>query len=305
MKLVRMRVSTTHVDRHNERFTRKALEGAAEQATGHYITVMWNHDIRYPPLGRTTAAQVVRLDDGEYALENTAEIWEDGDTAESLRGDGRSVRTRTDAEHEKFIVRYDRTFRDEDGWGLVKELADLSSSAPQEEGKKALDPVSTLAIAVGALTIGGIATGFLQALGSDIYHALKTKLKNFFQRHPNREVLVDFAFNVESSNQRFEVHLLLDNADPRKVESVFAGGLNQVDEIVKEVHSKMPDVGRIVVGWHDTAARLLYVVRKDGVPFAPDEQGNLTLQKALEQLRDVPDFPSSSIGGGVKRPRTD
>lgn len=149
-----MRVSTTHVDRHNERFTRGALEGAAEQASTDYITVLWNHDIRYPPLGRQIAAEVVPLDDGEFALEATAELWERGDIAESLRGDGRSIRLHTHEDYEKFAVRYDRTFRDPRGWSLVQELADMSGTKPQEESKKALEPVSTLVIVSGAVRPG-------------------------------------------------------------------------------------------------------------------------------------------------------
>lgn len=268
MKIVRSRVATTHIDRHNERLAREALEGMARDAAEHYIPVMWNHDIRHPPLGRIVSAEVVALEDGEYALETITECWEQGDTVESLRGDGRRwLRLRIDDDYERFVVRYDRTFLDEDGWALVQDIAALSGAEPQQEGKKALEPVSTLVIAVGAFALGSIASEFFRKLGSDVYDALKNRLKTFLERNPGREFLVDFEMVVESEGRRFEAHVLVDEPSPHKMEELFGSRFSQLDEIVEQIQRELPEAARIVLEWRERRMQLRYVVRSDGVPL--------------------------------------
>jgi hypothetical protein len=268
VKTIRSRVATTHIDRHNERLAREALEGMARDAADHYIPVMWNHDIRYPPLGRVVSAQVVALGDGEYALETITEYWEQGDTVESLRGDGwRSLRLRIDDDYERFVVRCDRTFLDEDGRALVQDIAALSGAQPQQEGKKALEPVSALVIAAGAFVLGSVASGFFRRLGSDVYDALKNKLKTFLERNPGREFLVDFEMVVESEGRRFEAHVLVDEPSPHKMEELFGSRFSQLDEIVEQIQREVPEAARVVLEWRERRMRLRYVVRNDGVPL--------------------------------------
>lgn len=268
MKLIRSRVATTHTDRHNERITRECLEDMAQQVAEHYIPVMWNHDIRYPPLGRVISAEVVPLEDGEYAVETVAECWEDDDTPEVLTGDRhRSLRLRIDDDYEKFVVRYDRTFLDDDGWRLIQEIATLSGTEPREEGKKALEPVSILVIAAGAFVLSSTASGFFNKLGSDLYDTLKSKLRTFFERNPEREVLMDFEMVVQGEEHRFEVHVLVDDTTPQKIEELFNRRFDGLDRIVEAISRKVPGTARIVLEWREGRMHLRYVVRSDGVPL--------------------------------------
>jgi hypothetical protein len=270
MKRIRSRVSTTHVDLHGDRMTREALEGAAKQVSEYYIPILWNHDIRYAPLGRTVSAEVVPLEDGEYALETVGEYWEEGDSLESLSGDGRTLRVRTD-DYDTFGVRYDRSFRDDDGRAFIGELSALAAAEPQAEEKKALEPVSTLVIAAGAFALGGVAIGFLNRLGSDLYGALKERLKGFFQRNPQRETLVDFEFVLQNEEgRRFEVHVLVDRATAEELEELFANGFDQVDPIVDAICRSVPDAARIVLEWREREIHVRYVVATNGVPLTGD-----------------------------------
>lgn len=266
MKVIRTRISTTHVDLHGDRMTREALEGASKQISDHYIPIMWNHDIRYPPLGRTVSAEVVPLEDGEYALDTVGEYWEEGDTLESLRGDGRFLRLRTD-DYVTFAVRHDRSFRDDKGEAFIRELGELAGVEPQVEEKKALEPVSTLTIAVGAFALGTIAAGFLSRLGSDLYDALGDRLKSFFQRNPERECLVDFEFVVDHQERRIEAHVVVDKATPEKLEDLFRNRFAELDPIVESICRMVPDVARVVAECDEGEMRLRYAVRIDGVPL--------------------------------------
>ena len=57
-------MATTHVDRHGERLTRSALESLVRQLRANYIPIGFEHDPRFPPLGRMIDATVVELPDG-------------------------------------------------------------------------------------------------------------------------------------------------------------------------------------------------------------------------------------------------
>ena len=59
--------STTHVDAHNERMSRAALFGMAEQIRSRYIPQLIEHD-QTQQIGVVLHAKVIKLDDGEFAL---------------------------------------------------------------------------------------------------------------------------------------------------------------------------------------------------------------------------------------------
>ncbi len=51
-------LSTTHADCHGERFSHESLLGAVEQVRRGYVPMMFNHDPRFPPIGRLVDAEV-------------------------------------------------------------------------------------------------------------------------------------------------------------------------------------------------------------------------------------------------------
>lgn len=268
----RARAATTHLDRHHERFTRGALEGAAAQAAREYVPVMVNHDIRYPPIGRSVGSELVVLADGEFALEHIWELWEEGDTLESLRGDGRRIPLRTNLEPDTFHVLVDRSYRDEQGRALVRELAELGSphAGVAEEGKKSLEPLSTLTIVVGVFIVGKIAEGFLQKLGADLYDRLRAKLGQIsVARSKANPALQCLLFVVETGQSRCEVIVYLENANTDTVDELFHGGLRRLDPLVAAVLATGEDVARIVCKWDAGEMVLRYAVRADGVPLTP------------------------------------
>lgn len=67
MKIITAIASTTHIDRHNEKMAKCALESMAEQACAKYIRFLIEHDPSRP-IGVILAAKVLPMDDGEWAL---------------------------------------------------------------------------------------------------------------------------------------------------------------------------------------------------------------------------------------------
>jgi len=67
MKIITAIASTTHIDRHNERMSKQALDGMAVQIRTKYIPMLIDHDFN-KQIGILLYGEVVALKDGEFAL---------------------------------------------------------------------------------------------------------------------------------------------------------------------------------------------------------------------------------------------
>ena len=267
MKRVRARITNTHVDLHGDRVSVEALRDMTRQISERYLPSFIQHDIRYPPAGRAVSAEVVPLEDGEFGLDAVLEYWEPQDTGEDLKGDGRTIHLLV-ADQATFAVAYDRSFLDEDGQRFVNELAALAGpdTKPELYVKKALDPISTLLIVAGAFAVGGMANGFFNKLGADLYDALKRRLKEFYRRKSQGDRLVDLQLIADAGDRRFEVHVIVSEPNPQKLEELFRRRFIGLDAVVDSARKVEPDVAKVVVEWREGRMILLYAVRSDGVP---------------------------------------
>lgn len=101
-------VSTTHVDSHNMRMTKKALENAAQQINeGAVPGVGVDHDVLIPPIGKVVKAQVIKLEDGEFGLFAEQEIFEEKNTVEIRLPSGELAYMDTWSDTRPFIDKYE------------------------------------------------------------------------------------------------------------------------------------------------------------------------------------------------------
>lgn len=83
MELIVGIASTTHVDRHNERVSKSALESMSRQIREKYIPQLVNHDWdEY--IGVVLYGEVFQLEDGEFALGVVCGIFEDESEKDSF-----------------------------------------------------------------------------------------------------------------------------------------------------------------------------------------------------------------------------
>lgn len=70
--------ATTHLDKHNCRIAKEALESAVKDINeGIYaIGVGIEHDFSIMPIGKVISGKLVELEDGEYGLEIEQELFE-------------------------------------------------------------------------------------------------------------------------------------------------------------------------------------------------------------------------------------
>ena len=257
---------TTHLDMDGERLAVEGLESFAATVNANYLPFTVEHDIRNAPIGRVASATIARLEDGEFAVKGTFEIFEEGDTMSSLRGDGRKIRIACD-DIPTFNVEYDRSYETTEGRELLAALSRLSpESRAIVQVKKSVGPVSTLIIAT---TIMGtaIATGFFGKLGEDLYAGLKNILKAHFGAcKDSKERVLDFQFTTTRHGEPVEIHILLTNPTPEEMEALFSCGFGDLDSYLSLCEG-LDSAARFVFEYRDGGLESLYVLRGDCVPL--------------------------------------
>jgi hypothetical protein len=262
-----MRMATTHVDLHGERLSLEALNSLANQINERYLPINVNHDIRQPTVGRLVSAEVVKMADGEYAVDGIGELFEPTDTLASLTGDGRKMNVAVD-DVETFSVYYDRAFRNEDGKELLQELEELSGQKPNPTIKKAFEPISILLIAFGIFTLGEIGKGFFSKFGEDLYKKLKESLAKYYEKKKSTDQILDFRFSLKKDNRFFEVHVLTSSPTKQTISDFFNEGINKIDKTLDFLQSELAkDVALVVLEYKDNEITLTYSVRSDCVPL--------------------------------------
>lgn len=82
MKITTGIASTTHIDRHNERMVRSALDSMAEQIKERFIPQLIEHDPNQH-IGVILYGEVFQLNDGEYALGIVSGLFENEEEKKS------------------------------------------------------------------------------------------------------------------------------------------------------------------------------------------------------------------------------
>ena len=270
MKLSSQIIATTHVDLHSERMTVGALESLVELINGSHTPVGIQHDPRIAPVGRVASARVRKLDDGEYAAEAVVELFEPGDEIRLIDGDRELPIHR--CEGQGLEVLYDRNFRDSEDQVLIQRIGGLFGTRPQEEVKKAVDPLTVLSIG-GVFVLGCIAKGFLTKLGGDAYESLKDCLKKLFARRKAGENLLVFRAVVTTPGYDAEVVVVLSNPSDADIEDFLELALPMLDELVQACWDPQSGLKRLVFEYSDKRLTLKFGVRKDAVPLYPKNVG--------------------------------
>lgn len=84
MKILSFIASTTHLDLHNERMAKSALDDGALQIRSKYIPYLINHDFN-KQIGVLLCGKVIQLEDGEFALYVVFGIFENESEKQNYR----------------------------------------------------------------------------------------------------------------------------------------------------------------------------------------------------------------------------
>jgi len=267
-------LTTTHVDSHFEKMSLSALESIVDLINRCHSPFVVEHDPRIPPIGRVLDARIKQLEDGEYGVEATIEVYEQGEEI-PLIDDSKEIPLHNHRA-DKLEIRYDRNFRTVDDQLLIRDLASLFGTEPKEEIKKALDPLTVLTIC-GAFLLGGIAKGFLSKIGGDGYDLLKDRLKKLMGRKKSgeKEKLLSFQFTIQQGDYTMETELILTNPTDDDIERVLANGLEQMDLLLPKYCNPATGIKKVVFEYSEGAVKFTYGIRKDAVPLMEEHpEGN-------------------------------
>lgn len=236
-----------------------------DQVKTAYIPMGIEHDPRIPPLGRVITAEITHLPDGEYALDAKVEVFEEGDVV-PLTGVRRMKMNF--CESEAVVLVDDRAFRDNDDQKLLEEVRSILGAERETEGKKAVEPIAVLII---ALKIGasGIVGGIGKRIGEDLWRSIRPKLKALFQRKRNSTAqLLNFAVTVEIDGAPRLVEVILSDPRDADVDSIGPRVLEQAISAAAVQIKAAPYLVRFVYGFSaDEGLAFSYAVSMNGVPI--------------------------------------
>lgn len=265
-----VRLTTTHKDRHGERMSLQALETMMEQTNEKIIPMGVEHDPRIPPKGRVISAELVELEDGEYALDGIAELYdEDYSNIEDVGN--REIPVREYSE-DKFKIVVDRNYRTKEDQALLKDLSEIleTDELPEEEIKKSFDPISILTIA-GAFALGNIFGGFFKKMGADAYDALKIKLGEVLSKKKDgeKDKLFTFDTTISDDDKSVNVEVILTNPSVEDIQEFFDNGIKELDAVLPEHFNSEHGYKRIVFEYSNKKLAVKFGILKSGVPVYP------------------------------------
>jgi len=267
MKYMTIRSATTHIDRQNEKFTIECLQSMVDQVNRQYIPAWYAHDPRICPLGRSISAELVQLPDGEFAVEETVQIFEPGDVID-LKNDGRTMPI-GNAPPDRLVIRYDCSYMNPEDQAILCEMRDSVGIEVEEQGKKALEPISVLVIAA-SFALGQIASGFLSKMGEDAWDFVKGRLAQLLRRKKSEQEdhLLMFSFYVREDDRVLSLETILTNPTDADIDQFTREGLQLLDQMAPEYFRVDPNLVRVVHEYTDGKVLVRFGVRKDAVPLS-------------------------------------
>lgn len=263
MQYQRQIIATSHVDRHQDRMSRGALESLVEQINSQYIPVTVEHDPRNPPLGRIVQAELKELDDGELAVEAIVQFFEPGDKVEFDEDRSLPIRMPDGVQ-----IIYDRSYSNEHDQMAIRDIAETVDGGSQEFVKKAIEPLSVLTIAV-AVALGNFFGGFFEQVGADAWDLLKQKIKTLIQGRRDQGIdhLLSFQFYTKQDDDQLLVEIVLSNPDDDTIDAFFNSGIEDLDQFIPDLTEADVRLRKMVLDYSTGRFSVLYGVRRDAAPL--------------------------------------
>lgn len=267
MGIIKVRLATTHLDKHNDRLLKSALIGIIEQIKNNSIPYWINHDPRIPPQGRFIKADLILLDDGEYAVDCIVETF-DKNKYHLNDNDNKQMPLRKYNKGELKII-MDNTFKDEKSKQYINDLKEiLKKSSIEKDVKKSLDAISILKIG-GEFALGAIMAGFLKEIGVDAYKSLKSKLIEIYNKSQKnqQEKLFIFDTTISNDNQCINVEIIITNPTVEDIQQFFDEGIKQLDQILPRHFEENKGFSQIVFEYKAKCLEIKFAVLKNEFPI--------------------------------------
>lgn len=261
----KIRMTTTHVDKHNEQISVDSLDDFVKLVNQQYTPVGIEHDPRIPPIGRVISAHIESLPDGEFAVDGIVELFEGKEI--EFKDDGREIPI--EIAGELIRISPDRSYFEPDDKKLLLEVKELANGEIKPEIKKAMEPISILIIAASFIA-GGIAQGLLSKIGEDIWDTFKIKLNKLVNSKTRiqKDRLLVFEFTIDAENNPLCLETILTNPSESDIDKFLNEGLLQLDSQTNRFFQHRHYLRKVVFEYRDNKLRIIFGLRKDGVPLS-------------------------------------
>jgi hypothetical protein len=260
-------VATTHVDLQRELLTKNALEQMVNQYRTNYIKVMDEHDPRKIPIGRVIDGRLVELQDGEFAVEATFELFDGSDPQADEKGKELNISDKED--EEDLTIYYDYSYRKK---AHINKIEEFNRKIAHHTGlryfaKKSLEPLSILTIG-GVFILGKIAEGFLHKAGEETFTLLKKQLPQLLLLPTRkRERVLELRLVVKNGDLTHQVSLYLSNPTEKEIDLVLDKGLKKLDDVLPKYVSQ--GAKEIALSLKDNKFEVIYMLNGKARPFVP------------------------------------
>ncbi|UOG18301.1 hypothetical protein [Acinetobacter sp. PK01] len=257
-------VATTLLDKQNEKLSLENLNSLVSSLDKYNIPLTVEHDPRKPPVGRVIKGYVRERSDKEFEAVTLIEVF-DGDW-DSLEINDKEFPVRTAKDNLELSYSFSHNNKkDQDD---IKFIDYFLNSKSRYEAKKSVDPISILSL-TGAFILGGIASGFLNKIGSDAWDLIKPKIIGLVSKSKNKDIqdLLIFRIIIEKANVMVEVEIILTNPSEIDIEQFLMNTTVKLDNILGDLLNFDSEIRRIVFEQHGEQLQLNYMVRKNCVPL--------------------------------------
>ncbi|MDQ6827815.1 MAG: hypothetical protein M3081_03005, partial [Gemmatimonadota bacterium] len=212
-------------------------------------------------------AELRLLDDGEYAVVGTIEIFEEGDRI-AIRG-GRELRAEVVADG-CAMVTFDKSYRDHEDQRLIGELGTLFGTVPRESIMRATEPLSILTISA-SLTSLSPSIGLFARLDDDAPSALRTTLHALMRRRREAgiEHLLVFQFTAHGARRPVLVQVIFTEPTDEAIGEFLDRGAPKLRAGMPRMLGLNPLLSRAVYTFADGSPQFMFGVASNGVPLPP------------------------------------
>ncbi len=241
---------------------------------GHEIIPVYSViDPRRPPIGRVVSGIIVGLEDGEYALDVSIELFGPDFVPEG----GTSVDKRVAILNKpsgKFGIWCDMTSMTPEKTGALREISEILETqicSGSSTGKLQEEPF-ILTIGIGTLPFGYIAGTLSRRLTAEKILRLTETLTRMYTTpgEDQPDSLLIFDLDVPDRQQRsLLIEVVLTNPSGNDIESFFSGGFPELDRILPPFYLSRLHPKKIVMNYRDGRFRVLYAIQEKGIPMIP------------------------------------
>ena len=273
MTLQSIRIATTHAVPGNQVVTLDELKQNLATIDQVIIPVYSAHDPRQPPIGRVVSGVIRGLEDGEFALDASVELFgPDFIPKSGTSGDKRVVIV--NRPQGMFGVWCNMISVTPEKTGHLREISEILGTAVSYRSSTGMLPeeLPILIIGVGLLPFGYIADTVSRRLGLEKVHRLTAKLTRIYmtQGENRSDSLLIYDLDVTDRQQRsLLIEVILTNPSGKDIESFFSGGLGELDRISPPFYLSRLHPKKIVMNYSDGRFRVLYAIQEQGIPLIP------------------------------------